>query len=82
MTVWLDFEKPILELEQKIQELRESAAERGLGGEGELAELERKAEGLRRDVYANLTRYQRVQIARHPERPQGPALQGRLEVIQ
>ncbi len=69
MTVWLDFEKPILELEQKIQELRESAAERGLGGEGELAELERKAEGLRKDVYANLTRYQRVQIARHPARP-------------
>jgi acetyl-CoA carboxylase carboxyl transferase subunit alpha len=69
VTVWLDFEKPILELEQKIQELRESAAERGLGGEGELAELERKAEGLRRDVYANLTRYQRVQIARHPARP-------------
>jgi acetyl-CoA carboxylase carboxyl transferase subunit alpha len=69
VTVWLDFEKPILELEQKIQELRESAAERGLGGEGELAELERKAELLRRDVYANLTRYQRVQIARHPARP-------------
>jgi acetyl-CoA carboxylase carboxyl transferase subunit alpha len=69
VTVWLDFEKPILELEQKIQELRESAAERGLGGEGELAELERKAELLRKDVYANLTRYQRVQIARHPDRP-------------
>ena len=69
MTVWLDFEKPILELEQKIQELKESAAERGLGGEDELGELERKAEVLRKDVYANLTRYQRVQIARHPKRP-------------
>jgi acetyl-CoA carboxylase carboxyl transferase subunit alpha len=69
VTVWLDFEKPILELEQKIQALRESAAERGLGGEDELAELERKAELLRKDVYANLTRYQRVQIARHPDRP-------------
>ena len=69
MTVWLDFEKPILELEQKIQELRESAADHGLGAEGELAELERKAEVLRKDVYANLTRYQRVQIARHPSRP-------------
>ena len=69
MTVWLDFEKPILELEEKIQELRTSAAERGLGGEQELAELERKAEVLRRDVYANLSRYQRVQIARHPGRP-------------
>ncbi len=69
VTVWLDFEKPILELEQKIQELRESAAERGLEAEGELAELERKAETLRRETYAQLTRYQRVQIARHPKRP-------------
>ena len=69
MTVWLDFEKPVLELEQKIQELKESAAERGLGGEDELGELERKAEAMRRDIYANLTRYQRVQIARHPKRP-------------
>ncbi len=69
MTVWLDFEKPILDLEQKIQELRASAAERGLEAEDELAELERKADALRRDVYANLTRYQRVQIARHPRRP-------------
>ncbi len=69
MSVWLDFEKPILELEQKIQDLRASAAERGLEAEDELAELERKADELRREVYANLTRYQRVQIARHPKRP-------------
>jgi acetyl-CoA carboxylase carboxyl transferase subunit alpha len=69
MSAWLDFEKPILELEQKIQELREHASERGLDGESELAELERKAESLRKEVYAQLTRYQRVQIARHPRRP-------------
>ena len=69
VTVWLDFEKPILELEQKIQALRESAAARGLGGEDELTELERKADLLRKEVYASLTRYQRVQIARHPDRP-------------
>ena len=69
MTVWLDFEKPVLELEQKIQELRSSAEERGLSADGELSELERKAEDMRREIYANLTRYQRVQIARHPKRP-------------
>jgi acetyl-CoA carboxylase carboxyl transferase subunit alpha len=69
VTVWLDFEKPVLELEQKIQELRDSASERGLGADGELDELERKAEAMRREIYANLTRYQRVQIARHPKRP-------------
>ena len=69
MTVWLEFEKPVLELEQKIQELREHATEHGVGAEREIAELEKKAEGLRREIYAQLTRYQRVQIARHPRRP-------------
>ena len=69
MTSWLDFEKPVLELEQKIQELREHAEERGLAAEGELRDLEAKAEGLRREIYANLTPFQRVQLARHPRRP-------------
>jgi len=69
MTTWLDFEKPVIELEQKIQELREHAAERGLEAEDELGDLVKKAEDLRREVYANLTPYQRVQLARHPRRP-------------
>jgi len=69
VTVWLEFEKPVLELEQKIQELREHAQEHGVGAEREIAELERKANEMRREIYAQLTRYQRVQIARHPRRP-------------
>ena len=69
MTVWLEFEKPVLELEQKIAELREHAQEHGVGADREIAELEKKAEGMRREIYAQLTRYQRVQIARHPKRP-------------
>jgi len=69
VTVWLDFEKPVLELEQRIQELREHADAHGLGATGELDELERKAEALRREIYAGLTPYQRVQLARHPRRP-------------
>ena len=69
MTTWLDFEKPVIELEQKIQELREHAAEKGIEAETELTDLERKADELRREVYANLTPYQRVQLARHPRRP-------------
>ena len=69
MTAWLDFEKPVIELEQKIKELREHAAEKGLEAEDELTDLEKKAEALRREVYANLTPYQRVQLARHPRRP-------------
>jgi acetyl-CoA carboxylase carboxyl transferase subunit alpha len=69
VTTWLDFEKPVIELEQRIQELKEQATERGLDAAGELADLERKAEELRREVYASLTPYQRVQVAKHPNRP-------------
>jgi acetyl-CoA carboxylase carboxyl transferase subunit alpha len=69
MTAWLDFEKPVLELEQRIQELREQAQANGVDARGELAELEGKADALRREIYANLTAYQRVQLARHPRRP-------------
>uniref|UniRef100_A0A832MLP9 Acetyl-coenzyme A carboxylase carboxyl transferase subunit alpha n=1 Tax=Eiseniibacteriota bacterium TaxID=2212470 RepID=A0A832MLP9_UNCEI len=69
MTTWLDFEKPVLELEAKIEELRTQAAERGLEADAELDDLVKKADALRREVYANLTPYQRVQLARHPRRP-------------
>ncbi len=69
MSVWLEFEKPVHELELKIQELREQAASSGMEVGAELGELEKKAEQMRREIYANLTRYQRVQIARHPRRP-------------
>ncbi|HEV2105223.1 MAG TPA: acetyl-CoA carboxylase carboxyltransferase subunit alpha [Candidatus Eisenbacteria bacterium] len=69
MSAWLEFEKPVLELEQRIEALRAHAGEHGVDAAAELAELERKAETMRRELYANLTRYQRVQIARHPKRP-------------
>jgi acetyl-CoA carboxylase carboxyl transferase subunit alpha len=68
VTSWLDFEKPVLELEQKIQELKEQTGT-GPAVAGELAELERRADALRREIYSNLTAYQRVQLARHPRRP-------------
>ena len=69
MTTWLEFEKPVLELEQRIQDLRARTAETGLDAGAELADLERKAEDLRREIYAGLTPYQRVQLAKHPKRP-------------
>jgi len=69
VTTSLEFEKPVLELEQKIQELRTRTAEGGLDLSGELAELERRADDLRREIYAGLTPYQRVQLAKHPKRP-------------
>jgi acetyl-CoA carboxylase carboxyl transferase subunit alpha len=69
VSAWLDFEKPVLELEQKIEALRDSAAGGGVDANRELEDLERKAESLRRQIYASLTPYQRVQLARHPRRP-------------
>ncbi len=66
---WLDFEKPIVELERQIADLRAHADGEGLAIEKEIAPLEAKAEKLRHKVYDNLTRYQRVQLARHPKRP-------------
>jgi len=69
VTTWLDFEKPVLELEQKIEELRASAQEGGVDAASELHDLERKADALRREIYSSLTAYQRVQLARHPRRP-------------
>src|SRR5207237_217897 len=66
---WLDFERPIVELEVKIQDIRAHAAGTDLALEKELAALEARAEKLRHKVYDNLTRYQRVQLARHPKRP-------------
>ena len=69
VTAWLDFEKPVVELEEKIQELKAQVGDKGLPARNEIADLERKAEDLRREVYANLTPYQRVQLARHPRRP-------------
>jgi acetyl-CoA carboxylase carboxyl transferase subunit alpha len=69
VTTWLEFEKPVLELEQKIEDLRSHATEHGVPVGAEVAELERRADQLRREVYANLTAYQRVQVAKHPQRP-------------
>lgn len=63
----LEFEKPIVELEQKVSEMRglPNASEI----ESQIIELETNIEELRSNIYAHLTRWQRVQIARHPDRP-------------
>ncbi len=66
----LDFEKPLIDLEQKLDEMRLFAAEHEDANlEPEIRSLEERAEELRRSIYENLTRWQRVQIARHPLRP-------------
>lgn len=63
----LDFEKPIIELEDKINEMRHLGEE--LDIEQEIEKLEQKVNDLKKNIYSGLTRWQRVQIARHPERP-------------
>ncbi len=65
--VILDFEKPIFELEQKIEEMRKYADNLDIADE--ISTLEKKIDQLRETVYRNLTRWQRVQLARHPDRP-------------
>jgi acetyl-CoA carboxylase carboxyl transferase subunit alpha len=66
---WLDFERPLVELEQKIRELRDFADGERLEFRDELRRLESKAEKLRHDIFTGLTRWQRVQLARHAKRP-------------
>ena len=65
----LDFEKPIVELEKKIQEMKDISAANGMDLSGEIKSLEAKLEKLIKKTYSNLTRWQRVQLARHPARP-------------
>ena len=67
--IWLDFERPIVELERKIEELKTLATEENLALKEEIERLERKADKLRKEVYSNLSRWQRVQLARHLKRP-------------
>ena len=65
----LEFEKPIVELEKKIVEMREYADTGNIDMSAEISKLEKRCEKLKKDVYSNLSRWQRVQLARHPERP-------------
>ncbi|MEY2545230.1 MAG: acetyl-CoA carboxylase carboxyl transferase subunit alpha [Verrucomicrobiota bacterium] len=65
----LDFEKPILELQKKLQELRSHSDEHDVDLDSEVEAMEAKLGRTRREVYDNLTAWQRVQIARHTQRP-------------
>lgn len=69
MAVILEFEKPIQELENKINELRKFSREKGIDLSTEIAILEKRAGEVRKSIYGNLNSWQHVLIARHPERP-------------
>ena len=65
----LEFEKPLRELEDKIKSTKVTALERGIDMSKEIDGLQEKLKKAAEDFYKNLTRWQRVQMARHPERP-------------
>src|SRR5919106_4980749 len=69
MQTYLDFEKPIAELETRVAELRETANSSDIDIDAEVGRLETKANKLLRDTYAKLTPWQKAQVARHPDRP-------------
>ena len=69
MPTFLDFEKPIAELEGKIEELRHLDGHGEINIADEVSKLQSKADKLLRQTYAKLTPWQRVQVARHPDRP-------------
>jgi acetyl-CoA carboxylase carboxyl transferase subunit alpha len=69
MRHFLDFEKPIAELEGKIEELRRTTDAGGIDVADEVGKLRDKAQSLLRTTYAKLTPWQKAQVARHPERP-------------
>ncbi len=65
----LEFEKPVFDLEEKIKEMKEYAISSGVDMAEDIERLEVKTADLRKQVYSNLSRWQRVQLARHPQRP-------------
>ncbi|PCG15721.1 acetyl-CoA carboxylase carboxyltransferase subunit alpha [Sphingomonas adhaesiva] len=69
MASFLDFEKPIAELQARIDELRDTGADGGVDISAEIAKLQGKSDKLLKDTFAKLTPWQKTQVARHPERP-------------
>jgi acetyl-CoA carboxylase carboxyl transferase subunit alpha len=66
---WLDFEKPIIELERRMKDLKDFGSEESIEFSTELRRLERRLSKLQNEIYSGLTSWQKVQLARHPRRP-------------
>ncbi len=69
MSTILDFEKPIMEIQEKIEELKKISLESGMDLDKEIETFEQQADDYRKELYSNLKPSQKMQIARHPERP-------------
>jgi acetyl-CoA carboxylase carboxyl transferase subunit alpha len=67
--MYLDFEKPIADLEAKLIDMKQLAEENNVDVGDAVKSLENKIKSLKKETYQNLTRWQRVQISRHPDRP-------------
>jgi acetyl-CoA carboxylase carboxyl transferase subunit alpha len=68
-TILLDFEKPLVELEGRIEQIRSLAEETGVDVAEQITQLEQRADQLRHEIFSTLAPMQRIQIARHPRRP-------------
>jgi len=65
----LDFEKPIYTIQDKIEELRQTSIDTNINYDSEIEKLEEQTKAYRKELYQNLEPYQKLQIARHPQRP-------------
>jgi acetyl-CoA carboxylase carboxyl transferase subunit alpha len=65
----LEFEKPLVEIQEKIKELRKISSESGMDLNKEIETFEQQANDYKKELYSNLKPFQKLQIARHPERP-------------
>ena len=70
----LDFEKPLLDLEKQLDDLLQSSTKSDLDFSDEINAIEKKIEVTKRQVYSNLSPWQKVQLSRHPNRPYSPIL--------
>lgn len=66
---YLEFEKPIEELEEQLEQMKKAAEKSGVDASKTIAEIEEKIKQTKIDIYSNLTPWQRVQASRHPDRP-------------
>ncbi len=69
MTVVLDFEKPIIEIQKKIDELKKMSRDSGMDLDSQIKNFEQQAQDYKKELYSKLKPSQKLQIARHPERP-------------
>lgn len=69
MRTYLDFEKPMAELEKKLEEMKKLAKDNNVDVSDAISLLENNITDLRKEIFENLTRWQRVQLSRHPDRP-------------